>query len=105
MKQGCQQCRVYKMLHIASLLDLVASSVTTLPKTAILQLQLQFHYNDVKAAAQQFFDKVWREIILTLGLRLLMKCFLVHMNFGLTVLSIKPNIQAHIYHGNTECYY
>ncbi|MGH3055748.1 MAG: hypothetical protein ACRDL7_12310 [Gaiellaceae bacterium] len=60
MKQGCQQCWVYKMLQVASLLDLVASNVTTLPKVDILQLQ--FNYKDVKAAAQQFFDKVWREL-------------------------------------------
>ena len=55
MKQWCQQCWAYKMLQTTSLLDLVDSNVTTLSKAAILQLQ--FHYKDVKAAAQQFFNK------------------------------------------------
>ena len=104
MKQGCQQCWVYKMLQMASTLGLVASNVTTLPKTTILQLQ--FHYKDVKAAAQQFFDKVWREVHPDPRTAPTDKVLLsTYMNFGFTVLNIKSSISAHIYHGNTECYY
>ena len=64
--------------------------MTTLPKTTILQLQ--FHYKDVKAAAQQFLDKVWREVHPEPRTAPTDKKLLSTYEFWITVLSIKPNI-------------
>ena len=72
---------------MASLLDLVDSNVTTLPKAAILHLE--FHYKDVKPATKKFFDNGWIELHSDPRNA---PAEQVCINFGSIVLSIKPNV-------------